>query len=94
VPDVFVRFQPNLEFLDRFFIKVANIEFHGNPSSGNRAHTRGQKRTDGHEASDVLFAAILTGLKNGLVKKLLKGWPITVKRPQVTDSPAACLPNL
>jgi hypothetical protein len=36
--DIFVRFR----VYRQIFIKVPNIKFHGNPSSGSRADTRGQ----------------------------------------------------
>ena len=42
MPDSFVLFQPNLEFLDRFSQEVPNTKFHENPSRGNRADTHGQ----------------------------------------------------
>jgi len=47
-----------LDFQEEIFIKVTNIKFHGNPSSGGaaliHANRRGDRQTDGHEANSKL----------------------------------------
>ena len=47
IRDICVRFEPSLESLYRFFLKVRDIKFHRNPSCGSRADTCG--RTDGRK---------------------------------------------
>ena len=42
--DICVGLQQNLGFIDSFLVKVFDIEFYGDPSSGSRADTCG--RTD------------------------------------------------
>jgi len=41
-PILFAHLNEIWVFLDRFFIKVPKIKFHGNPSSENRADTCGR----------------------------------------------------
>jgi len=40
--DIFVRYEPNLYFLDRFVIKFPNAIYHKGLSAGKRAVSRGQ----------------------------------------------------
>ena len=47
VPDIIVRFEPNLDLKKQILMKVANIKFDGNPSTVIRYDTCG--RTDTHE---------------------------------------------
>jgi len=54
--DIFVRFYPNLDFVNRFFfVEVPNIKFHGNPSNGYRADHSGQtdRRTYSYEEGNL-----------------------------------------
>lgn len=48
VPNSFARFQKQPGFVRQIFIKISNINSHGNPSRGRRADTRGQgdRQTD------------------------------------------------
>jgi len=47
-----------LDFQEQIFIKVSNIKFHGNPSSGTatliHADRRRDRQTEGHEANSKL----------------------------------------
>jgi hypothetical protein len=70
VSDIFVLFQPNLEFLDRFSQEVPNTKFYENPSSGNRADTHGQ--TDRMELIGAFRDNAKTH-KNGKSRKFFLG---------------------
>jgi len=52
-PFILVRFEINLNFLDRFFEKSSNVIFHENPSCGSRV-PRGQ--TDRHDEDSRRFS--------------------------------------
>jgi hypothetical protein len=44
VPEIFARLEAKSNFLDlRIFIDFPNMKFHGNPSSGSRSDTYGQR---------------------------------------------------
>jgi len=51
-PVILVRFECNLNFLDRFLKKYSNMKFHENPSYGNRVYPCG--RTNWHDQANRL----------------------------------------
>jgi hypothetical protein len=51
VPDIFVRFKPNLQFLGTFDVEVLHIKFHKNPYSGGNSEICG--RTDMKKLTDA-----------------------------------------
>ena len=54
---IIVRFEWNLNFLDKFFKKYSNIKFHENPSSGSRVVPC--RRTNGQTYMAKLIVAII-----------------------------------
>jgi hypothetical protein len=56
-----VRFQPNLNFLGDFVVKIHNIKFHENPSSGNQVVP--YERTKAQENNMKLLIAYRNFLK-------------------------------
>jgi hypothetical protein len=66
VSDIFVRFQPNMQFLDGFFfLKATSIKFHDNPSNITHADTHAtDTRTDRHGTNMNLSLFTRKRLKN------------------------------
>jgi len=80
VPVILVRFDCNLDLLERFSKNNSNIKFHENPSSGSRVVPRG--RTDMTKLKS-LFAILRTRLKSACpFQPLRQSAPVRVTQPR------------